>query len=213
MKSLVLAAGVAVSVAAPDMAAAETGFRRFFQRESSTSDAAPKRQQRRGVFFGRRATKPKPIDYTIAWLDAQPTASGDAQFECLAQALYFEARGETVKGQFAVAEVVMNRVASAQFPNSVCKVVNQGTGRRNQCQFSYTCDGRAEVVVEHQAHERVAKVARAVLDGAGTELTEGATYYHTTAVRPRWSRIFTNTVRIGVHLFYRDERYRTASSE
>lgn len=213
MKSLILAAGVAVSAAAPDVATAETGLGRFFQRDTSTSDAAPKRQRRGFLFFGRKSSKSKPIDYTTAWLDAQPAASGDAQFECLAQVLYFEARGETVMGQFAVAEVVMNRVASAQFPNSVCKVVNQGTGRRNQCQFSYTCDGRSEVVAEHQAHKRVAKVARAVLDGAGTELTEGATYYHTTAVRPRWSRVFTNTVRIGVHLFYRDERYRTASSE
>ncbi|PCJ08961.1 MAG: hydrolase [Rhodobacteraceae bacterium] len=213
MKSLILAAGLAVSVAVPNMAAAETGFSRLFQREQSEPGTAPKTQKRGFLFFGRNPSKEVPFSYTTAWLDTQPSAAGDAHFECLAQALYFEARGETVMGQFAVAEVVMNRVASPQFPNTVCAVIKQGTGRRNQCQFSYTCDGRAEVIGERQAYERVAKVARAILDGPEDVLTDGATYYHTTAVRPRWSRVFTNTARIGVHLFYRDERYRTASSE
>ncbi len=105
----------------------------------------------------------------------------------------------------------MNRVKSAQFPNTACKVVNQGTGRKHQCQFSYTCDGHKEIIAEKRAYERVAKVARAVLDGTSTELTNGATYYHTTAVRPRWSRSFTHTIRIGVHKFYRDDRFRTAA--
>ncbi len=213
MRSFALAAGLAVSVAMPNVAAAETGFSRLFQREQSQPGAAAKTRKRGFLFFGRNPSKVVPFSYTNAWLDTQPAATGDANFECLAQALYFEARGETVMGQFAVAEVVLNRVTSDRFPNSICAVVKQGTGRRNQCQFSYTCDGRKEVIGERQAYERVAKVARAILDGAEKELTEGATYYHTTAVRPRWSRAFTNTVRIGVHLFYRDDRYRTASSE
>jgi spore germination cell wall hydrolase CwlJ-like protein len=136
---------------------------------------------------------------------------GGSEFSCLAEALYFEARGETIKGQFAVAEVILNRVASTQFPNTVCGVIHQGTGRKYQCQFTYTCDGQKEVIHEPQAYERVSKVARLALDGAGADLTEGATYYHTTAVNPRWARSFTRTARYGVHLFYRDERYRTAS--
>ena len=213
MKSLVLAALVAVSLAAPGAAVADTAQGRMFQRDQSTQSSAPKRGLRKFFNFGRKSRKPEPMTYTTAWLDAQPAATGDANFECLAQALYFEARGETVKGQFAVAEVILNRVQSAQFPNSVCAVVKQGTGRLHQCQFSYNCDGRAEAITERQAHERVAKVARASLDGAREDLTDGATYYHTTAVRPRWSRTFKNTAQIGVHLFYSDERYRTASND
>ena len=111
-----------------------------------------------------------------------------------------------------MAEVIKNRVQSAQFPNTFCGVINQGTGRKYQCQFTYTCDGHKEVIHEPRAFERVAKVARLVLDGVNPKLTQGATYYHTTAVSPRWSRKFTKTARIGVHLFYRDERYRTASN-
>ncbi len=140
---------------------------------------------------------------THAWLDSQPAAKGSEQFRCLAEALYFEARGETIKGQFAVAEVIRNRVSSKRFPGSYCGVINQGTGKKYQCQFSYTCDGNAEVIAEPAAYARVAKVARAVIDGKAPDLTDGATFYHTTAVRPSWARKFVNTTRIGVHLFYR----------
>lgn len=145
------------------------------------------------------------------WVDAQPKANGDAHWRCLAEALYFEARGETVKGQFAVAEVIMNRVKSARFPGSVCGVINQGTGRKYQCQFTYTCDGIAENIHEPRAWDRVGKVARMALDGRAPALTQGATHYHTTAVRPRWSRVYTHTASIGVHRFYR-HTFRTASN-
>ena len=145
------------------------------------------------------------------WVDDQPRATGGDQWRCLAEALYFEARGETVKGQFAVAEVIMNRVESARFPDNVCGVVNQGTGKKYQCQFTYTCDGYAETIAEPRAFDRVSKVARAALDGRAPELTDGATHYHTTAVRPRWSRVYTKTARIGVHIFYR-HTFRTASN-
>jgi spore germination cell wall hydrolase CwlJ-like protein len=151
------------------------------------------------------------VEYSRSWLDAQPRANGTDQWRCLAEALYFEARGETVKGQFAVAEVIMNRVQSARFPGSVCDVIHQGTGKKYQCQFTYTCDGNKEVIAEPQAFARVGKVARAVIDGKAPTLTDGATHYHTTAVRPRWSRVYTRTARIGVHLFYR-HTWRTASN-
>ena len=151
------------------------------------------------------------VSFSRSWIDAQPAASGSAQWRCLAEALYFEARGETVKGQFAVAEVIMNRVQSGRFPNSICAVVNQGTGRKYQCQFTYTCDGYAEVIAEPRAYARVGKVARLTMDNESLNLTKGATHYHTTAVRPRWSRIYTRTAKIGVHLFYR-HTWRTASN-
>lgn len=141
--------------------------------------------------------------FTRAWLAKQPKAKGSGEFTCLAEALYFEARGETVKGQFAVAEVIRNRVKSDRFPGSYCGVINQGTGKKYQCQFTYTCDGRPEVVSEPAAYARVAKVARATIDGKSPDVTHGATFYHTTAVRPSWARKFTNTARFGVHLFYR----------
>jgi len=143
------------------------------------------------------------ISYTREWLSSQPVASGGAQWACLREALYFEARGESIKGQVAVAEVILNRVESRKFPNSICGVVNQGTGKRHQCQFSYACDGKPEVVNEPAAHRNVGKIARALMDGAPRNLTLGATYYHNHTVSPRWSRVFTRTASVDGHLFYR----------
>jgi spore germination cell wall hydrolase CwlJ-like protein len=151
------------------------------------------------------------VQFSRAWLDAQPKAKGDTQWKCLSEALYFEARGETVKGQFAVAEVIMNRVKSTRFPSSLCGVINQGTGKKYQCQFTYTCDGHAENISEPKAYARVSKVARAIIDGKSPALTNGATHYHTTAVNPRWAKVYTKTARIGVHIFYR-HTYRSASN-
>lgn len=151
------------------------------------------------------------IEFSRAWLDAQPKAKGGVQWKCLSEALYFEARGETVKGQFAVAEVIMNRVKSTRFPSSLCGVINQGTGKKFRCQFTYTCDGIAENIHEPRAYARVSKVARAIIDGKSPPLTNGATHYHTTAVRPRWAKVYTKTARIGVHIFYR-HTYRSASN-
>jgi len=149
-----------------------------------------------------KSTGPAP-KYTEAWLDRQPPAKGGDEWRCLAEALYFEARGETVKGQFAVAEVILNRVASQRFPGSVCDVINQGTGKRYACQFTYTCDGRPENISEHGSWERVGKVAAAMLRGAPRVLTKGATHYHTTAVNPNWAQVYNRTARYGTHIFYR----------
>ncbi|WP_236045350.1 MULTISPECIES: cell wall hydrolase [Pseudooceanicola] len=143
------------------------------------------------------------ITYSRDWLAKQPKGSGGDQFKCLAEALYFEARGESVEGQFAVAEVIMNRVDSQNFPDSVCGVVHQGTGRKFACQFTYTCDGLAETISEPSAYARVAKVAALMLEGAPRPLTNGATFYHTLHVKPGWSKRFTHTATIGVHEFYR----------
>ncbi len=143
------------------------------------------------------------LEFSKSWIDAQPSAAGGDEWRCLAEALYFEARGETVKGQFAVAEVILNRVESDRFPASACGVIHQGTGKKYQCQFTYTCDGHKEVIGEPRAFERVSKVARAALDGDAPALTEGATHYHTTAVKPRWSKVYTKTAAIGDHIFYR----------
>ncbi len=158
--------------------------------------------------FGAKKKKPTEISYSRSFIDTLPKVSSDLrtnEWQCLSEALYFEARGESVKGQFAVAEVIMNRAGHASFPNSVCGVINQGTasGRKYQCQFTYNCDGVSNKIREQAAYERVGKVASLLLDGAPKQLTDGATHYHTKAVNPRWSRTFARTTTIGVHHFYR----------
>ena len=141
------------------------------------------------------------IGYDEAFLAAQPTPAGDDQWECLRKAIYFEARGESIKGQFAVAEVILNRTDSGRYPRTVCGVVNQrGNG---SCQFSYTCDGRADAMRDPEAIDRAGRIARVMLDGAPRALTMGATYFHTVGVRPDWSRRFDRTAAIGAHLFYK----------
>lgn len=142
---------------------------------------------------------------TMKQVNQLPRARGDSEWRCLAEALYFEARGESLQGQFAVAEVILNRRDSKKFPSSVCGVVTQGTksGKKHACQFSYKCDGRAEVFSEGGAYIQVGKVARIMLDGRTRTLTKGATFYHTGAVSPRWSRKFERTAKVGSHFFYR----------
>lgn len=152
--------------------------------------------------------RPKPLLY----VDAEPvqvaggpeqvyktratTAYSGRDLDCMAEALYFEARGEGRQGQAAVAEVILNRVASGRFPNSVCGVINQPS------QFSYTIGGR-KTIRSKAAYLRVRQVAENALAGGTGNLTGGATYFHTPAVRPAWSRRFERIVRIGRHIFYR----------
>jgi spore germination cell wall hydrolase CwlJ-like protein len=151
------------------------------------------------------------LAYDAAFLAQQPAPSGGAEWECLAEALYFEARGESVRGMFAVAEVILNRVDRGDYPNSVCGVVHQGTGARYACQFTYTCDGHAETIHEPRAWRTVGQVARLMIDGAPRALTDGATHYHTRAVNPSWAGRLPRTASIGSHYFYRAPT-RTASN-
>ncbi len=154
-----------------------------------------------------RSGRPRGRDaagvYDAEWLATLPRAAGGQQWQCLSEALYFEARGETLRGQFAVAEVILNRVATPDYPDTVCGVVKQGSGRPGGCQFSYACDGKPETVTEPAAWERAGKIARLVLDGKAGGLTDGATHFHTAQVRPGWAAVFPQTARIGAHLFYR----------
>ena len=142
---------------------------------------------------------------TVAELDSMGRARGNAQWRCLTEALYFEARGETVEGQYAVAEVILNRVENANYPSSICDVVNQGTGRRYACQFTYTCDGIPEVVTDRRAWNRLGHIARIMMDGAPRDLTRGATHYHADWVNPNWARVYPRTARYGQHIFYRQQ--------
>lgn len=195
---ILLALSIAVGLSLP--AQAETSVKQLVSKEKRALRMIPSEQL---VSLLKRPNSAGSVTYNHNWVSAQPRASGGAQWHCLAEALYFEARGESIKGQFAVAEVILNRVDSRYFPNSVCGVIKQGTGRKYACQFTYTCDGHGEIINEPAAFARVGKIAKTMLSGAPRPLTKGATYYHTKAVRPSWSRKFTRTTTIGVHHFYR----------
>ena len=139
--------------------------------------------------------------YDGAWLAALPAGAMDADGECLARALYFEARGESIRGQVAVAEVILNRVDDPSYPRTVCGVVNQrGNGG---CQFSYVCDGMSDAIRERGAFAVSERIAGAMIDGAPRLLTEGATHFHTPKVHPAWASRFALTAKIGSHIFYR----------
>ncbi len=125
------------------------------------------------------------------------TQVSQRDLQCLAEALYFEARGEGSQGQRAVAEVILNRVDHPRFPKTVCGVVNQ------RGQFTYNKNGR---IREKGTYARVHKIAQAALSGAPRTLTNGATYFQTRAVKPSWTRRFERTTRIGAHIFYRSDR-------
>jgi spore germination cell wall hydrolase CwlJ-like protein len=137
---------------------------------------------------------------TEEWLMSRPEPTGDAEWQCLTEALYFEARGESLEGQIAVAEVILNRVDSPLYPRTVCGVVKQRGG--GGCQFSYVCHGKKKMR-EKTAANLAGRIARAMLDGAPRVLTDGATHFHTRGVRPSWSKRFAKTAAIGAHLFYR----------
>ncbi len=139
----------------------------------------------------------------LAAIDAMPVQAGGAQWRCLTEAIYFEARGESLAGQVAVAEVILNRVDAPRYPDSICAVVGQGAERRNACQFSYKCDGAPERITETAAFERAGKIAHLLLEGRPRVLTGAATHYHATYVRPKWSRKLVRTARIDSHIFYR----------
>lgn len=126
---------------------------------------------------------------------------------CLATAIYFEARGESYRGQVAVAQVVLNRVKDHRYPSTICGVVFQNQSRRNACQFSFACDGIAEVVTERKPWEQAEEIAKKVVDGE-LYLTEvgDATHYHATYVRPAWAPRMQKVTQIGLHVFYKFKR-------
>jgi spore germination cell wall hydrolase CwlJ-like protein len=122
---------------------------------------------------------------------------------CLATAVYFEARGEPIDGQIAVAEVVMNRVEDNRFPDSVCEVVKQNRhpGSLHRCQFSFYCDGKPETINDQQAWATAQYIAQGLLDDV-LQLGIEATHYHATTVDPFWADQYINIGQIGTHRFY-----------
>jgi len=145
------------------------------------------------------------------------------QRHCLAEAILFEAGNQPIVGKIAVGEVIMNRVASNKYPNTICDVVHQGKYNkwwkrkynklvpiRNKCQFSYYCDGRSDRTDRWARTETWRDVITAIIYVlaadtllSGFNVTNGATHYHATYVTPAWSKYLIFTVRIQDHKFYK----------
>jgi spore germination cell wall hydrolase CwlJ-like protein len=134
--------------------------------------------------------------------------------KCLANAVYFEARGESVRGQIAVAQVVMNRVFSPFYPNDVCGVVYQNAHRHLACQFTFACDGIPDIVTEPEAWERAKRISRDMLDGKlwMPEVAK-STHYHAYWVHPSWVGEMKKMFKLGVHIFYRPLNWGDGSDE
>lgn len=151
--------------------------------------------------------------FNLDWLLSLPEpATLDDEWLCLREAIYHEARGEDVVGQFAVAEVILNRVDSARYPDTVCEVVNQNVHRANACQFSYACDDRSVRLSDSRAIAISGRIARTAIDVFDRQLTGGATHYHSVRVSPNWSLTMERTARYGSHIFYRDRHRRWAAN-
>ena len=130
------------------------------------------------------------------------------QERCLAEGIYFESRGEPVRGQIAVAQVILNRAFSGHYPSSVCGVVYQNSHRHLACQFTFACDRHPDVVRDQAAWRRAVAVASGTLDGKLWLPEVGkATHYHAYWVRPGWVRTMQKLHRIGVHTFYRPRNW------
>ena len=129
-------------------------------------------------------------------------ASLKQQQDCLALALYWEARGEGRRGMVAVGWTILNRVRSRDFPGTPCGVVRQG-GERPPCQFSFWCDGKSDRPREPHSWRRAQIIAAELLLNPPPDPTGGSLFFHATSVRPYWARTQSRTVRIGSHVFYR----------
>jgi spore germination cell wall hydrolase CwlJ-like protein len=153
---------------------------------------------------GRFVPEIGPRDHAWAASVLPPSVFSASEQQCLASGIYFEARGESVKGQAAVAQVILNRVRNPAYPHTICGVVYQNEDWRNRCQFSFACDSIKDRV-NSEYHWRVARdVAMAVTAGKiWLPQVGSATHYHAVYVRPKWAKTMEKVGRIGLHVFYR----------
>jgi Cell Wall Hydrolase len=127
-----------------------------------------------------------------------------AEENCLARAIYFEARSESEMGQMAVAKVILNRTRDGNYPKTICGVVYQGSQRRNSCQFSFACDGLPDDVRSATAWANSKRIAQRAISGdlKMGKAMNNATNYHADYVRPKWAKSMRKLVKIGTHIFY-----------
>ena len=155
-------------------------------------------------------TNPYMLDFRTG-MESVPSAqdmianskSMGREVQCLSEAVYYEARSETRSGQMAVAEVVLNRVKSKHFPNTICGVVYEGAERTTGCQFSFACDGSTSKLPYGRYWEKSQQTARHMFIGASAPMTRRATHYHTTEVSPKWAPLLRETRQYDTHVFYR----------
>ena len=134
--------------------------------------------------------------------------------KCLAEAVYFESRDEPVRAQMAVAQVVLNRVFSPFYPNTVCGVVYQNANRHLACQFTFACDGKPDVVTEPDAWERARRIARDTLDGKlWMPDVAKSTHYHDYWAHPDWVGEMKRMDRLGGLIFYRPRNWGDGADE
>jgi spore germination cell wall hydrolase CwlJ-like protein len=132
----------------------------------------------------------------------------EQDINCLAEAVYFEARSESRAGQLAVAQVILNRVRSSKFPNTVCSVIRSGkynkSGKiiKNKCAFSYWCDGKTEEIANDEAYDHALEISYMAIDGIKFLALERAFFFHSTKTKPYWVNDYKFVKQIDNHLFY-----------
>jgi N-acetylmuramoyl-L-alanine amidase len=121
---------------------------------------------------------------------------------CMALNIFFEARSEPIQGQIAVAEVTLNRVASDDYPNTICEVVLQENSQG--CQFSWWCDGKSDLPKEHNSFQTSKSLAKLMIDDGQyiSVVGKNATHYHTDDIKPYWSDDMVKVEQVGKHIFY-----------
>lgn len=146
------------------------------------------------------------LDALTARVEESLPQRDEVEAHCLAQAIYYEARGEPLPGQIAVAEVIINRKESRRYPNTICGVVFQNQHKKNRCQFSFACDGLTDTPPEGKTWRKSVSLANYVMADNSLRLTDAATHYHADYVSPFWSEHLQKTVSIGRHIFYKGDR-------
>ncbi len=176
--------------------------------QSQKEDAAMDKAEVLEEMVSNEGTKALP---TSAEMITKPQAQAvdptgekplDDAITCLARTIYWEARSQEDAEIEAIANVVMNRLGHAGFPDTICGVVRQGH-EEGSCQFSWWCDGRGDEAEEDRAYSHAKEIARKAINRQLKDRTGGALYFHNRKVTPDWSKVYIRTVAVGEHLFYR----------
>jgi spore germination cell wall hydrolase CwlJ-like protein len=157
----------------------------------------------------------EPIKVTVTPIVIEEKLPDPEEVLCLAQNVYFEARGENISGQMAVAHVTINRVKNDKYPNTICGVVYQAKfskwwlsqGKKvpikYQCQFSWYCDGKSDMITDWKTFDNIVEVSRQIIRGHHEDNTNGAIFYHADYVKPKWSDSLQVSAVFDSHIFYR----------
>jgi hypothetical protein len=209
LSALTAVAGVALAIQMPDMLVA-----RQIAGDGQTQAVAPITKAATEVAGAQSAIKllpPSPLGSDVGESDIGQsiyaahfkTATG-IEHQCLARAIYYEARGEPYDGQVAVAQVIVNRVRAQRWPDSICGVVHQGEARGEKCQFSFVCQRSLADTTGPMWDEAQALATEVIAGRAWLREAVDATHYHTTKVAPVWRQDLVAIATIGNHIFYRD---------